>query len=71
MSFFIKVDEVWYKYDKIWDMIKEKLDIKFHSEPVYETIKFSKVREFDGVIKQTFLVMICQKNICIIIALLA
>ena len=35
MSFLIKDDEVWDKYDKIWDVIKDKLGIKFHSEPVY------------------------------------
>ena len=56
MSFFIKDDEVWEKYDKIWDVIKDKLGIKFHSEPVYE-YKYlkAKVREFDGVIKTNFL----------------
>ena len=56
MSFFIKDDEVWDKYDKIWDVIKDKLGIKFHSEPVYE-YKYlkAKVREFDGVIKTNFL----------------
>ena len=36
MSFFIKDNEVWDKYDKICDVIKDKLGIKFHSEPVYE-----------------------------------
>ena len=36
MSFFIKNDEVWEKYEDIWDVIKNKLGIKFHSEPVYE-----------------------------------
>ena len=36
MSFLIKDDEVWDKYDKIWDVVKSKLGIKFHSEPVYE-----------------------------------
>ena len=56
MSFLIKDDEVWDKYDKIWDAIKNKLNIKFHSEPVYE-YKYlkTKVREFDGVIKTNFL----------------
>ena len=56
MSFLIKDDEVWDKYDKIWDVIKNKLNIKFHSEPVYE-YKYlkTKVREFDGVIKTNFL----------------
>ena len=36
MSFLIKDDEVWDKYDKIWDVVKDKLNIKFYSEPVYE-----------------------------------
>ena len=56
MSFLIKDDEVWDKYDKIWDVIKDKLDIKFHSEPVYEYKYLKvKVREFDGMIKTNFL----------------
>ena len=56
MSFLIKDDEVWGKYDSIWDVIKDKLGIKFHSEPVYE-YKYlkAKLREFDGVIKTNFL----------------
>ena len=56
MSFLIKNDERWDKYDKIWDVIKEKLGIKFHSEPVYK-YKYlkTKVREFDGVIKTNIL----------------
>ena len=56
MSFLIKDDEVWDKCDKNWDVIKDKLGIKFHSEPVYE-YKYlkAKVREFDGVIKTNFL----------------
>ena len=36
MSFLIKDDEVLEKYEQIWDVIKNKLDIKFHSEPIYE-----------------------------------
>ena len=54
--FLIKDDEVWDKYNKIWDVIKNKLNIKFHSEPVYE-YKYlkAKVREFNGVIKTNFL----------------
>ena len=56
MSFLIKDDEVWDKYDKIWDVIKDKLGIKFRSEPVYEQKYLkAKVREFDGVIKTNFL----------------
>ena len=40
----------------MWDIIKDKLGIKFHSEPVYE-YKYlkAKVREFDGIIKTNFL----------------
>ena len=55
MSFFIKDDKVWNKYE-IWDVIKDKLDIKFHSEPVYE-YKYlkAKVREFNGAIITNFL----------------
>ena len=49
-------DKVWFKYDKIWCVIKNKLNIKFHSEPVYEYkyIK-TKVREYNGEIKTHFL----------------
>ena len=44
------------KCDKIWDLIKDKLGINFHSESVYE-YKYlkAKIREFDGVIKANFL----------------
>ena len=36
MSFLIKDNEMWDKYDKIWDVIKDELGIKFHSVPVFE-----------------------------------
>ena len=56
MSFLIKNDEVWEKYEDIWDVIKNKLGIKFHSEPIYETKYLkAKIREFDGEIKTNFL----------------
>ena len=49
MSFSIKDDEVWEKYENIWDFIKNKLSIKFHSKPIYEQKYLkAKVREFDG-----------------------
>ena len=56
MSFLITDDEVGEKYEQIWNVIKNKLKIKFHSEPVYE-YKYlkTKVREYDGVIKTNFL----------------
>ena len=72
MSFFIKNDEVWDKYDETWGVIKNKLSIKFHSEPVYENKYLKvKVREFDGVIKAIFLGNDIPKKICIMLALLA
>ena len=50
-SFLIKDNEVWEKYEQIWDVMKNKLklSIKFHSKPIYDK-KYSKakVREFDG-----------------------
>ena len=72
ISFLIKDNEVWDKYDKIWDVIKDKLGIKFHSETFYE-YKYlkSKLREFDGVIRTNFLGNDMPKKICFIIALLA
>ena len=56
MSFLIKNDEVWKKYEEIWNVIKNKLGIKFHSEPIYEKKYLkAKVREFHGKIRTNFL----------------
>ena len=44
MSFLIKDDEVWDKYDKIWYVVRDKLEINFHSEPVYEYLKAREYR---------------------------
>ena len=72
MSFFIKDDEVWEKYEKIWDTIKSKLTIIFDSESVYE-YKYLKaeVNEFDGLIKTKFFGNDMPKKVCIILALFA
>ena len=52
MYFLVKDDEVLENYEQIWDVIKNKVSIKFHSKLIYETKYLkSKVREFDGVIK--------------------
>ena len=54
--FLIKNDEVWQQYEDIWDVIKNKLNIKFHSQPIYENKYLkAKVREFNGNIKTNFL----------------
>ena len=65
MSFLIKDDEVWEKYENIWDVIKNKLSIKFHSKPIYDQkyLKANKrtwVQKFDGAIKTNFLGKIYQ-----------
>ena len=56
MSFIIKDNDVLDKYNEIWGKIKNTLNIKFHSMPVYDEkyIK-AKVREFNGAIKTNFL----------------
>ena len=57
MSFMVKDDNVLDKFNNIWDKIKEKLSIKFHSMPVCDKTHIkAKVREFDGKIKANFLV---------------
>ena len=44
------------KYEDIWNVIKNKLNIKFHSQPIYENKYLkTKVREFGGSIKTNFL----------------
>ena len=56
MSFLIKDDKVKVNCNEIWDKIRNKLNIKFNSKPVYDE-KYIKanVRESDGVIKTNFL----------------
>ena len=42
--------------ENIWDLIKNKLDIKFHSKPTYEQKYFkAEVRAFDGAMKTNFM----------------
>ena len=56
MSFLIKDNELWEKYETSCDVIKNKLSIKFYSKPIYDQKYLkAKVREFDGVIKTNFL----------------
>ena len=56
MSFMIKDDRVFDKYNEFWNKIKKTLRIKIHSMLFYDEkyIK-AKVREFNGVIKTNFL----------------
>ena len=56
IKYFENDEEVWEKYEQIWDFIKNKLGIKFHREPVYDkTYIKTEVREFSGKIKTNFL----------------
>ena len=56
MSFMVKDDNVFDKYNKMWDKIKEKVNINFHSMPVYDkTYIKAKVRELDSKIKTNVL----------------
>ena len=56
MSFLIKNSEIWEKYEDIWDVIKNKLNIKFHNQLIYENKYLkAKVREFNSNIKTNFL----------------
>ena len=55
MSFMVKDDDVLDQYNKMWDKIKEKLTIKFHSMPVYDkTYIKAKVKELTVKLRQTF-----------------
>ena len=60
IPFMIKDDKVWDTYDKIWNVIKDKLGIKVHSEHEHKhKFKYKylrvKVREFEGMKKTNFL----------------
>ena len=55
MSLLIKNNEVWERYEDIWNVIKNKLNIKLHTQPIYENKYLkAKVREFDSDIKTNF-----------------
>ena len=66
MSFLIKNDEVWQKNEDVWDVIKNKLNIKFHSQRIYENKYLKvKVRKFNGNIKTNFLGNnVAKENTC-------
>ena len=55
MSFKIEDDNVYVKYNEIWNKIKELLNVKFYSEPIYEDkyIK-AKVKTFSDIINSLF-----------------
>ena len=73
MSFLIKDDEVLEKYEQIWDLLKNKLKIKFRSLPVYDKKYLkTKVRRYEDMIKTNLLGNgMPKEKICIMLVLLA
>ena len=55
MSFKIEDESVYLKYTEIWNKIKDILNVKFHSQPIYDDkyIK-TKVKTFNNMINTLF-----------------
>ena len=55
MSFKIEDESVYFKYTEIWNKIKNSLNTKFHSQPIYDDkyIK-AKVKTFNSIINTLF-----------------
>ena len=55
MSFNIDDESVYLKYTEIWNKIKDILNVKFNSQPIYDDkyIK-TKVKKFDNMINTLF-----------------
>ena len=55
MSFKIEHEDVYLKYNQMWNKIKDLLSIRFHSEPIYDDnyIK-TKVKTFNDMIHTLF-----------------
>ena len=55
MSFKIEEESVYLKYAKIWNKIKSILNVKFHSQPIYDDkyVK-TKVKTFNNTINTLF-----------------
>ena len=54
MSFNTANDYVYVKYNQIWNKIKELLNGKFYSEPIYDDKYIKKVKTFGSVINTFF-----------------
>ena len=55
MSFKIEDEDVYLKYNKIWNKIKSILNVKFHSQPIYnEKYIKNKVKTFSNSINTLF-----------------
>ena len=55
MSFLIEDDSILVKYNDIWNKIKNRLNMKFHSKPDYnEKYLRTKVKTYNGVVNTIF-----------------
>ena len=55
MSFKIEDESVYLKYTEIWNNIKNILNMKFHSQPIYDDkYKKTKVKTFNNTIDTLF-----------------
>ena len=55
MSFKIQNDNVYVKYNEIWNKIKKLLGLEFYTEPIYEDKYIKpKVKTFSGIINTLF-----------------
>ena len=55
MSFLIKHDELFEKYNEIWEKVKSSLKIEFDSEPVYnEKYLKAKIKSYNTKINTNF-----------------
>ena len=55
MSFKIEDKSVYVKYNQIWNKIKELLDVKFWTEPIYDDSYIeTKVKTFSDIVKILF-----------------
>ena len=65
MSFLIKDDKVQENYEQIWDVIKNKLSIKFHSKPIYNQkyLKAKTIAQVLVMVLKSFLMKNLIKNL--------
>ena len=54
MSFKIEDEDVYLKYNEIWNKIKSILNVKFHSQPIYDKYIKTKVKTFNNSINTLF-----------------
>ena len=51
----IEDNNTYLKYNEIWNKIKKTLNIRYHSQPIYDKYTKTKANTFNGVINAVFL----------------